>query len=181
MPVEKAELFPDSWDVMGLRGTGSIDYTITDAFVPEDYTHFAFTREPLHGGSLYRLGIIAIAVVCHSGWAMGVGRRLLDELSALVRTKTGRPGSLVESDAFRIDLAKTEARFRAAVALVNESWADVESSIDAGQEITVRQDTLVRIALGNITDALADVASFVYLSGGTTALRKRQPDRTPRP
>ena len=175
VPVEKAELFLDSWDVMGLRGTGSIDYTITDAFVPEDYTHFAFTREPLHGGSLYRLGIIGIAVVCHSGWAMGVGRRLLDELSELVRTKTGRPGSLVDSDAFRINLAKTEARFRAAVALVNESWADVEASIEAGQAITVRQDTLVRIALGNITDALADVASFVYLSGGTTALRKGSP------
>ena len=106
---------------------------------------------------------------------MGVGRRLLDELSDLVRTKTGRPGSLVDSDAFRINLAKTEARFRAAVALVNESWADVEASIEAGQAITVRQDTLVRIALGNITDALADVASFVYLSGGTTALRKGSP------
>ena len=198
VPVENADLKLDSWDVMGLRGTGSIDYTITDAFVPEDYSHFAFTREPLHGGSLYRLGIIGIAVVCHSGWATGVGRRLLDELSALVRSKRGRPGSLadsdafriglaktegrfraaialVDSDAFRINLAKTEARFRAAVALVGESWADVEASIEAGRAITVRQDTLVRIALGNITDALADVASFVYLSGGTTALRKGSP------
>ena len=175
VPVEKAELFLDSWDVMGLRGTGSIDYTLTDVFVPEDYSHFAFTREPLHGGSLYRLGIIGIAVVCHSGWAMGVGRRLLDELSGLVRTKTGRPGSLVESDAFRTDFAKTEARFRAAVAFVNEAWADVEASIGAGHEITVRQDTLIRIALGNITSALADVANFVYLSGGTTALRKKSP------
>ena len=61
------------------------------------------------------------------------------------------------------------------MALVNESWADVEASIEAGRAITVRQDTLVRIALGNITDALADVASFVYLSGGTTALRKGSP------
>jgi alkylation response protein AidB-like acyl-CoA dehydrogenase len=175
VPVEKAELFPDSWEVMGLRGTGSIDYTITNTFVPEDFTHFAFTREPRHGGSLYRLGIIGIAVVCHSGWAMGVGRRLLDELSELVRTKTGRAGSLVESDAFRTDFAKSEARFRAAVAFVNEAWADVESSVEAGREITVRQDTLIRIALGNITGALADVANFVYLSGGTTALRKRSP------
>ena len=172
VPVENAELFLDSWNVMGLRGTGSIDYTITDAFVPEDYSHFAFTREPRHGGSLYKLGIIGLATVCHSGWATGVGRRLLDELTALVRSKTGRPGSLGESDAFRTGLAKTEARFRAAVALVDRAWADVEASVDAGQAITVRQDTLVSIALGNITDALADVANFVYLSGGTTALRK---------
>ena len=175
VPVDQAELFPDSWDVMGLRGTGSIDYTITDVFVPEDYTHFAFTREPLHGGSLYHLGIIGLAVVCHSGWATGVGRRLLDELTELVRTKAGRPGSLAQTDAFRTDLAKTEARFRAAVAFVDSAWADVEASVDAGREITVRQDTLIRVALGNITAALADVASFVYLSGGTTALRKSSP------
>ncbi len=175
VPVDKAELALDSWDVMGLRGTGSIDYTLTDVFVPEDYCHFAFTREPLHGGSLYRLGIIGLAVVCHSGWASGVGRRLLDELTELVRTKRGRPGSLADSDAFRTDFAKTEARFRAAVALVRESWADVEASVDAGQAVSVRQDTLVRIALGNITNALADVANFVYLSGGTTALRKSSP------
>ena len=111
VPVDKAELALDSWNVMGLRGTGSIDYTLTDVFVPEDYCHFAFTREPLHGGSLYRLGIIGLAVVCHSGWASGVGRRLLDELTELVRTKRGRPGSLADSDAFRTDFAKTEARF----------------------------------------------------------------------
>ena len=41
--VDKAELLWDSWDVMGLRGTGSIDYNIDGVFVPEDYSHFAFT------------------------------------------------------------------------------------------------------------------------------------------
>ena len=175
VPVEKAELFLDSWDVMGLRGTGSIDYTITDAFVPEDYTHFAFTREPLHGGSLYRLGIIGHRRRVPLG--LGDGRRAPAARRAERprADQDGSSGSLIDSDAFRTDLAKTEARFRAAVALVDEAWADVEASVDAGQEITVRQDTLMRIALGNITNALADVANFVYLSGGTTALRKRSP------
>jgi len=82
---------------------------------------------------------------------------------------------LVDSDAFKTDYAKTEARFRAAVALVHQAWADVEASTNDGHEITVRQDTMIRIALGNITATLADVANFVYLSGGTTALRKSSP------
>lgn len=175
VPVENADLEWDSWDVMGLRGTGSIDYSITEAFVPEDFCHFAFTREPLVGGEIYKLGIIGFAIVCHSGWAMGVGRRLLDELVQLVNAKQGRPGSLVDSDAFRTDLAKVEATFSAAGALVREAWGDVEAAIKDGRDITVRQDTRVRIALGNITNALAEVANFVYLSGGTTALRKGSP------
>ena len=47
-PVDKATLLQDSWDVLGLRGTGSIDYTMTDVFVPEEFCHFAFTtrRQP---------------------------------------------------------------------------------------------------------------------------------------
>ena len=87
-PVDKATLVQDSWDVLGLRGTGSIDYTMTDVFVPEEFCHFAFTRDGSRG-DIYRLGIIAFAMVCHSGWAMGVGRRLLDELQASGRGEEG--------------------------------------------------------------------------------------------
>ncbi len=181
VPVEKAELFLDSWDVMGLRGTGSIDYTITDAFVPEDYTHFAFTREPLHGGSLYHLGIIGIAVVCHSGWAMGVGRRLLDELGDLVRTKKGRPGSLIDTDSFRTNLAKAEARFRSATAFVREAWTDVEASVDAGEEITVRQDTLIRIALGQHHRRAGRRRQLRLPVGRHDGAPQGEPDRAPRP
>src|SRR6185312_13419568 len=47
-PAERTVLFPkdkaairDVWQVMGLKGTGSDSYTVTDLFVPARYT---FTR-----------------------------------------------------------------------------------------------------------------------------------------
>jgi alkylation response protein AidB-like acyl-CoA dehydrogenase len=80
LPVEKATLI-DNWDVLGLRATGSIDYKIDGAFVPESYTHVALTEVPKRGGSLYTIGIVGFAGMCHSGWALGIGRRLLDELA----------------------------------------------------------------------------------------------------
>ena len=169
-PVEQATLLQDSWDVLGLRGTGSIDYTMTDVFVPEEFCHFAFTRDGSRG-DIYRLGIIAFAMVCHSGWAMGVGRRLLDELKGLVAAKKGRAGSIAESDHFQTQFAEHEAAYRAARAFVLEAWRDVEQTFSAGEAISVRQDTLIRLALGHITKTLLDVANFVYLAGGTTALR----------
>jgi alkylation response protein AidB-like acyl-CoA dehydrogenase len=171
VPVERAELLPDSWDVLGLRGTGSIDYTISDVFVPEAYSHFAFSRDNSRG-DIYKLGIIAFAAVCHSGWAMGVGRRLLDELRVLVGAKAGRAGGLVDSDKFHYDFAAAEAKLRAARAFVLETWRDVETTFAAGQGMTVRQDTLIRLALDHITAMVLDIANFVYLSGGTTALRR---------
>jgi indole-3-acetate monooxygenase len=171
VPVEQATLL-DNWDVMGLRGTGSIDYTIDDVFVPEEYTHFAVVDVAKQGGSLYNAGIIGFAVMCHSGWALGVGRRLLDELAALVRDKAGRPGTQADSTAFLEGYAKAELSFRAARAFVQEAWADFAATIAAGEHASVRQHTLVRAALTNVTAALHEVANFVYLAGGTTALRR---------
>jgi alkylation response protein AidB-like acyl-CoA dehydrogenase len=170
-PIEAVNLI-DNWDVMGLRGTGSIDYTMESVFVPEGWSHFAVTTVPERGGRLYGLGIIGFAVTCHSGWAMGVGRRLLDELAELVHGKAGRPGAQADSAAFQQGFAQAEAQFRAARALVMESWNDLSKSLYAGDDISVRQHTLVRLALANITKALHEVAGFVYLAGGTTALRR---------
>jgi len=169
-PIEAVDLI-DNWDVMGLRGTGSIDYTMSDVFVPDGWSHFAVTTVPLRGGPLYGIGIIGFAVTCHSGWAMGVGRRLLDELAELVHGKAGRPGAQADSAAFQQGFAQAEAQFRAARAFVIEAWTDLTNSLYAGNEISVRQHTMVRLALAHITKALHEVAGFVYLAGGTTALR----------
>ena len=170
-PIEAVNLI-DNWDVMGLCGTGSIDYTMESVFVPNGWSHFAVTTTPERGGSLYGLGIIGFAVTCHSGWAMGVGRRLLDELAELVHGKAGRPGAQADSVAFQQGYAEAEAKFRAARALVVESWTDLSKSLYAGDGISVRQHTLVRLALAHITKTLHEVASFVYLAGGTTSLRR---------
>jgi indole-3-acetate monooxygenase len=169
-PIETANLI-DNWDVMGLRGTGSIDYTMENVFVPDGWSHFAVTQVPERGGNLYGLGIIGFAVTCHSGWAMGVGRRLLDELAGLVQGKAGRPGAQADSAAFQLGYAEAEAKFRAARAFVLESFTDLTKSLYAGDGISVRQHTLIRLALAHITKTLHEIAGFVYLSGGTTALR----------
>lgn len=171
-PVEHAQLERDSWNVMGLRGTGSVDYTIDGAFVPDEYTHGAFVTEPMRGGAIFRSGIMGLAEICHSGWAIGVGRRLLDELGVLIVSKVGRPGSLAGSDSFQEKYAKLEAGYRAARALVYETWTDVTRTIGAGSPLSVRQHTLIRLAVGHITHELAELANGVYLLAGTTGLRR---------
>jgi alkylation response protein AidB-like acyl-CoA dehydrogenase len=170
LPVERATLV-DNWDVLGLRGTGSIDYRIDSVFVPEGYTHFAITEAPRRGGSLYTIGVIGFAVICHSAWGCGIGRRLLDELAAAVRAKAGRAGALGASDSFQEQYAKAEATYRSARALVYESWRDVNETLDRGDRLSVRQHTLIRLAMANVTWSAHEVAMFVYKAAATTALR----------
>jgi len=170
VPVGKATLI-DNWDVLGLRATGSIDYRIDDVCVPEAYTHFAVTEQPMRGGSLYTLGIIGLAIIAHSGWACGIGRRLLDELANKVKSGIGRSGTQAASESFHEQYAKAEATYRSARALVFESWGDVKETLDRGDRLSVRQQSLIRLGMANITWACHDVSEFVYKSSGTLALR----------
>jgi alkylation response protein AidB-like acyl-CoA dehydrogenase len=170
LPVEQATLI-DNWDVMGLRATGSIDYKIEGVLVPEAYTHFAITETPRRGGPLYKLGIIGFAAMCHSGWACGIGRRLLDEMAAYVRQRGGRAGTQSTSESFLEQYAQAEGTYRAARAFVYETWNDVRRTLDRGDSPSVRQHTLIRLGIAHVTWAAHEVATFVYRAAGTTGLR----------
>ncbi len=170
LPVGQAKLI-DNWDVMGLRGTGSIDYTIDSAFVPEAYTHFAVTETPQRGGALYTIGIAGFATICHSGWACGIGRRLLDEAAAYVRNRGGRAGTQATSETFLEDYARAEGIYRAAHALVYETWNEVQHALESGEKLSVRQHSMMRLAMTHVTWAAHQVATFAYSAAGTTGLR----------
>jgi alkylation response protein AidB-like acyl-CoA dehydrogenase len=158
----------DDWDVLGLRATASVDYEMDEVFVPEAYTHFAFVDRSERGGALYSLGPIGMALLGHSGWAIGVGRRLLDELASYARTKPGTDAD----GAFHAAYARAEGRFRAGAALVAETWRDVEASMGRGEPISNRQHTLIRLALCMVTDLLSETSAYVYRTAGTSALRR---------
>lgn len=170
IPVDQVT-FTDNWDVLGLRGTGSIDYSLDNVWVPARFSYPSLSTEPVTGGNLYRVGIGNFASINHGAWALGVSRRLLDELAATVRGKAGRAGSSAESASFHEQYGNAEVRLRSAQALLYEVWEEIESALDAGDGISVRLETLNRAALCNATAAMDDIGGFVFRSGGSDSLR----------
>ena len=67
----------DNWQVMGLKGTGSCDFSLHNHFVPTTLTYRpqGFAAIPQRGGPLYRLAIPAFLALEHIGFALGVARR----------------------------------------------------------------------------------------------------------
>ncbi|GAB3672892.1 acyl-CoA dehydrogenase family protein [Saccharopolyspora tripterygii] len=171
MPKEQVELV-DNWDVLGLRATTSIDYHCTDVFVPRENTYLATTSTPAHGGAMYRVGLVNMAAIGHTGWALGVGRRLLDELKSVAAAKFGARGAAVDTAQFHAEYASAEAALRSARSWAEHVWADVENTLAAGDPQTTEQDTLIRLALGNATRSAQEVGRTVHRWAGTAAIRR---------
>ncbi|MFI5586471.1 acyl-CoA dehydrogenase family protein [Amycolatopsis sp. NPDC051758] len=170
LPKDQATVI-DNWDVMGLRATSSHDYLCEDLFVPESHVYGIATTETRHGGAIYRMGLVNMAGICHTGWALGVGRRLLDELKALAAKKTGSPNATVDTQQFFAEYAQAEAKLRAARAWAMETWADSEATLDRGELLDTGQETLTRLMLNNTTWSVHAVGQTVYKWAGTAALR----------
>ena len=78
----------DNWQVMGLRGTGSCDFSAEDLFVPDRFAWDVSLTEPLRGGAMYRLGRPGFVTNEHSAFALGVGRRALDAVTDVAASKS---------------------------------------------------------------------------------------------
>ena len=173
LPVGEAKLL-GNWDVMGLRATGSIDYSLTNVFVPEEFTHEQLTNVPRQGGNFYALGIMGMGMIGHSGFALGIGRRMLDELASLARAENGRPSTLPQiggGESFQEQFGAAEARYRSVRALAHETWGDIEETLRRGDGLSTRQKTLARLTLNYLTTVVADVCTFAYKYAGGRGLR----------
>ncbi|MER6841121.1 acyl-CoA dehydrogenase [Streptomyces platensis] len=176
MPKSQVELV-DNWDVLGLRATHSIDYHCADEFVPATHTYVATTTHPANGGAIYRLGLVNMSAIGHTGWAFGVGRRLLDELKLVAATKSGTRNAAVDTAQFHAEYAAAEAKLRSARAWAMEVWRGIEGTLDAGELASTEQDTLLRLALNHATWTVQDVGQTVHRWAGTAAIRRGPIDR----
>jgi len=165
-------LIHENWDVLGLRGTGSHDYVIEDLFVPEAYTYSTDEIVPKRGGPVYTLGLKNTTALGHTGFALGVARRALDELIGIVaQRRSSAYGTLGDSVSFQQEFAMAEMRLRAATALAAEAWGDVQATLNLGGQPSLEDIAVVRALTRHVHEVASDVISFAYKMGGGASLR----------
>lgn len=171
VPISEAKLL-GNWDTLGLRATGSVDYTIEGAYIPGEFMHDLTANVPNQGGDLYRLGVPGFSAIGHSAFALGVARRLLDELTSI--GAGSRPPTYMAgggSENFLLHYGNAEAKLRSVRALGYDVWGDIQQTIQAGDNPTVRQGTLLRLVVNYATKVGAEIASFAFRFGGGHATR----------
>jgi alkylation response protein AidB-like acyl-CoA dehydrogenase len=171
VPRERVK-FLDNWDVMGLAGTGSYDYEVPEQTTHEDYTFDLINAVPRRGGPVYRLGVLGLTAAGHAAFALGVGRRGMEELTQIAQTKH-RLGAdpLRDQQLFQHDYAVHDAALLAARAFVYESFAIVQDVLDAGDDPSSVQRQRLRQATTYATRVARDAVRFAYTAAGTDALR----------
>jgi alkylation response protein AidB-like acyl-CoA dehydrogenase len=122
----------DTWYTGGLRGSGSHDFEVADAFVPEGRSVRLGSR-PLCDGPLYRFPVFGLLALGVSAVALGIARRALDELVELASKKvpTGSGRNLATRSVVQRQVGEGEAALRSAQAYVY-------GAIDAAWQIASR-------------------------------------------
>src|SRR5947209_2801574 len=170
--------FTDIWHVIGLRGTGSDSYTVTDLFVPASHTVLRETEpKPRQPGLLYAFSSSNMYSSGFAGVALGIARSTLDAFIELARDKIprGAKRTLRDDNVVQSQVAQSEARLRAARAFLLSSLEQIWHDIARSGRLTLYHNTTIRLASTWAIHQAKDVVDAAYHAAGATAIFENNP------
>jgi len=177
-PVARAT-FHDVWDVIGLKGTGTDNYSVEDLFIPE---HYAARRDDAAGrreiGPLYRFTTSIVYGLGFASIALGVARATLDAAIALAHGKSQSQvkQGMRHNNAVQAQIGRSEAKLRAARAFlygsVEKVWRDLNAQ---PSELSKEHRVDMRLASTWAIHQAAEVVDTAYHMAGATAVFRANP------
>ncbi|MGE3693136.1 MAG: acyl-CoA dehydrogenase family protein [Novosphingobium sp.] len=164
--------FLGNWDVLGLRGTGSVDFEVPEQLVHEDFTFNVGAPVPRRGGALYRMGFMAFSCISHGAFALGAARRMLEEWGKFAREKDRGPGmKLSHMQTFQRDYAQAYTDLASAECWMKDCYARLYDAAEAGT-VTPQLQMDAKISGSHAYAAAMRIANAAYAASTTTGLRK---------
>jgi indole-3-acetate monooxygenase len=163
--------FHDTWYSSGLRGSGSLDFSVDGAVVPLRRSFQPFAARPTIDAPIGRFPNFTLLASGVAATGLGIGRRALDELVAMAGDKRPQFSSrtLAESAFTQIELARAEAALRAARAFLHDEVATAWDRVLAGDPVRVEDRVAIRLAGANAASSAAAAADVAYtLAGGSS-------------
>ncbi len=183
-PVIRTPIFPksctemtDIWHVMGLRGTGSDKYSVTDLFVPAAFVAARDDSARREDGVLYRFSSLQLYASGFAGVAMGIARSTLDAFIELARDKVPFRGkaTLRDNNVVQSQVAQAEARLRSARAFLYGSLEGITDKVERAGHITLEQRMAIRLASTFAIHQSMMVVDVAYHAAGSTAIFEENP------
>jgi alkylation response protein AidB-like acyl-CoA dehydrogenase len=167
----------DTWDAMGLRGTGSHDVEVRGLRVPEEHTAAPFFTSAPHDGPLWRFRFIDLLAVFMSGFPLGVGRRALDEFAAVAAVRRRGPAAetLAGDGHVQFEIGRYEAELLAARSLVFDAIGEAWERACQGDPPAADQEARIQVAAQNAMRAGVAAVDAAYTLTGASAVYSDHP------
>lgn len=158
------------WNVMALKGTGSVDVAVVDAFVPDE--RLINPADGLQrGGPMYGVGYQTYVAGENFGFTLGVCERFFDELGAYATTKSRMAdGRLADRGAFQYEFGKGRLCVESSRALAERVLTEAHTSCMATGGLTPGQEQHVVSALAYCTETATNAVSHLFHFAGAGAL-----------
>jgi indole-3-acetate monooxygenase len=184
-PLTRTMLFPaseapmkDIWHVIGLKGTGSDAFAVTDLFVPQKHS---FQRDDMserkYRKPLYLFPTNSIFSGAFSCCAMGIARAMQDAFLTLAREKTPRgfKHRLAENAVVQSRLAEAEARLASARLFVMKAFEEAWRDVLATGTLPLERRITIRLAATHAIQQAKTVVDNAYELAGATAVFASSP------
>ena len=159
----------DTWDALGLRGTGSHHVSVTDLEVDLDRS-CTFADQPWPIGTLWRLPLHIALFPVLTAVPLGIARGALDEIATHIREgRVARRGQIADDPVAVAEFADADSRLRAARALLRESVTEAHVLAERGDAVDGPLRARVALACLHACDTAVAVTSIAHNLGGGDA------------
>lgn len=161
--------FHDTWHVIGLNGTGSLDFSVDAVRVPRARSVSLQHDVPREKGPLYAFPAFGLLAMGIASVAIGNAAGALKDFTtlALVKKPAASRRTLAERAHTQLVLAEAHARHAGARAYFREAIAAAWDDARRGGAIALARRAELRLAATHATRACADVCRDLFdLAGG---------------
>ena len=165
----------DNWNVVGLKGSHSIDYTVKKLFIPDErWTPFPVTT-PTIDAPLYRFSFLGALSSAVAAVGLGLAERAVAEITTFVQQKKpfGQGKVLSKHPEIQTQIAKVMADFFAAKALFQTTIQEAEQETLNGI-CSKETKAKIRIANAHTTKLAHQVVQEAYRLGGGYSIWETQ-------
>jgi alkylation response protein AidB-like acyl-CoA dehydrogenase len=167
----------DTWYTLGLKGTGSTDYTAKDLFIPAEHT-FSFSEPAKREGAIWARPDHLLRKM--SGVPLGVARDAIDRAIDVLAGKTDRrTGAAYKDDrTIQMTIGRATGMLGAARAYVFESLEAQWLRLESGEPLTDHERVAVMVSRQQAFQMARDVARMMFdLVGGEAVYTRSRFER----
>lgn len=182
LPRKDYEILQDSWNVMGLRGTGSKDLVVRDVFVPDyrviaqDEIQAGTAGKALgHDNPLYSLPRASVFSGAITVGTLAIAQSVVASYIDWTRNRSNRRGK-ASLDPFKLaTLSESIADIEASVTQVLTDIERLYDIVERGEVVSLETRFEVRRNQVRAARRSVDAADRLFMHGGGAALHLDQP------